>query len=100
MEHAAQSSQRRRDGWQVVTASREVGRHRRQVPVSPHVQDQIHTDQYVEQEVAMEQPVSCEGGIDRLNYSACGIDVTREASIAIFHGRCDSFLPDKICSRP
>lgn len=25
-----------------------------------HVQDQIHADQYVEQEVAVEQPISCE----------------------------------------
>lgn len=51
--------QRRRDGWQMVTAGREVGWNRRQVSVRPDVQDQIHADQYVEQEVAVEQPVSC-----------------------------------------
>lgn len=46
------------DGWQMVTAGREVRRYRRQIRVRPHVQNQIHADQYVEQEVAMEQPVS------------------------------------------
>lgn len=49
-----------RDGRQVITAGREVRRHRRQVAVRPHVQDQVHADQNVEQEVTMEQPVSCE----------------------------------------
>lgn len=59
MEHGVQR-QRRRDGRQVVTAGREVGRHRRQVPVRAHMQYQVHANQYVEQEVTVEQPVSCE----------------------------------------
>lgn len=42
----------------MVTAGREVGRHWRQIRVRPHVQNQIHADQYVEQEVTVEQPVS------------------------------------------
>lgn len=46
------------DGWQMVTAGREVRRYWWQVSLRSHVQDQVHTDQYVEQEVAMEQPVS------------------------------------------
>jgi len=44
----------------MVTAGREVGRYRWKVPMRPYVQYQVHADQYVEQEVTMEQPVSCE----------------------------------------
>lgn len=47
------------DGWQVITAGREVRRYRRQIRVRPDVQDQIHADEYVEQEMTMEQPISC-----------------------------------------
>lgn len=50
--------QRWRNGWQMVTAGREIRWYRRQIPLRPHVQNQIHADQYVEQEVTMEQPVS------------------------------------------
>lgn len=50
--------QRWRDGWQMITAGREVRRYRRQIRVRSHVQNQVHANQYVEQEVAMEQPVA------------------------------------------
>lgn len=42
----------------MVTAGREVRWYRRQIPMRAHMQNHIHADQYVEQEVAMEQPVS------------------------------------------
>jgi len=50
--------QRWRDGWQMVTAGREIRWYRRQIRMRSHVQNQIHANQYVEQEMAMEQPVS------------------------------------------
>lgn len=50
--------QRWRDGWQMVTASREIRRYWRQIRVCPDMQDQIHANEYVEQEMAVEQPVS------------------------------------------
>lgn len=42
--------------WQVMTACREVWRHRRQIRLRSDVNDQIHSYGYVEEEVAMEQP--------------------------------------------
>lgn len=49
---------RRRDLRQMVTAGREVWRHRRQIRVRADVQNQVHSDDYVEEEVAMEEPVT------------------------------------------
>lgn len=45
-----------RDGREVVTACGEVGRDGRQVSLSAHLQDQVHADDDVEQEVTVEQP--------------------------------------------
>lgn len=45
-----------RDGREVVAASREVGRHRRQVGLGANLQHQVHADDDVEQEVTVEQP--------------------------------------------
>lgn len=42
----------------MITADREIRWYRRQIRVRPDVKDQIHANQYVEQEMAMEQPVS------------------------------------------
>ncbi|KZC12284.1 hypothetical protein WN55_03798 [Dufourea novaeangliae] len=40
----------------MIAASREVRWHRRQIRVRSHVKDQIHADQYVEEEMTVEQP--------------------------------------------
>lgn len=42
------------DGRYVVTAPREVGWHRRQIGLGTDVDDEVHTDQDVELEVAVE----------------------------------------------
>lgn len=46
------------DGRYVVTAPREVRWHRRQIGLGTDVDDEVHTDQDVELEVAVEQPVA------------------------------------------
>jgi len=46
----------------MVTADREIRWYRWQIRVRPNVKDQIHANQYVEQEMAMEQPVSLKEG--------------------------------------
>lgn len=45
-----------RDGREVVTTSGEVGRHGWKVSLGADLQHQVHADDDVEQEVAMEQP--------------------------------------------
>lgn len=45
-----------RDGREMVTASGKVGGHGRQVSLGADLQHQVHADDDVEQEVAMEQP--------------------------------------------
>lgn len=42
----------------MVTAGREIRWYWWQIPMRPDVKNQIHADQYVEQEVTVEQPVS------------------------------------------
>lgn len=46
----------------MVTTGWEIRRYRRQIRVRPDVKDQVHADQYVEQEMAVEQPVSFKEG--------------------------------------
>lgn len=48
----------------MVTTDREIWWYRRQIRMRPNVKNQVHADQYVEQEMTVEQPVSLkEGGI-------------------------------------
>lgn len=42
----------------MVTADREIRRYRRQIRMRPNVKNQVHADQYVEQKMTVEQPVS------------------------------------------
>lgn len=42
----------------MITADREIRWYRRQISLRPNVKDQVHANQYVEQEMAVEQPVS------------------------------------------
>lgn len=48
------------NGWSVISASGEARWHWRQIRLCSHLQDQVHADDDVEQEVAMEEPGSCE----------------------------------------
>lgn len=54
-----------RDLGQMVAARRERGRHWRQIGVCADLQDQIHSDHNVIEEVTMEQPESCVGQTNR-----------------------------------
>lgn len=54
----------------MIPASGEIRRYRWQIGVRAHVQDQVHADEYVEEEVAVEQPVSGIIGTESENHVA------------------------------
>lgn len=49
---------RRRYGGQMIATSREVVRYRRKIMLSSYVQDEVHPDYDMINEVAVEQPIS------------------------------------------
>lgn len=44
------------DRRQMITATREIGRHWRQILLRAYVEHQIHADRYVKEKMAMEEP--------------------------------------------
>lgn len=56
------------DGGQVVATPGEVRRHWRQVGLCAHVDDEVHADDNVEHEVAVEEPVAGIVGAEAQNH--------------------------------